>query len=186
MTHNDPLWPTVTQYIHIMTHYDPKPGKLFYNDPKQSTRTFYFPKLPKVWAIWYRNLKVLCLKFNSIQRGIQSCWFWVLAIFFLNVFYWTNLASKRQNTFLEWKSIQWAFGSKLSDKRVFQGRSLKNYSWTQTQQPWIPLFIEFHFKQSTLKFRDQICPQKKNFKTKLKKAIVESTPVNTALYESSF
>ena len=54
-----------------MTHYDPKPGKLFYNDPKQSTWTFYFPKLPKVWAIWYRNLKVLRLKFNSIQRAFK-------------------------------------------------------------------------------------------------------------------
>ena len=50
-----------------MTHYDPKPGKLFYNDPKQSIRTFYFPKLPNVWAIWYRNLKVLCLNLTRYK-----------------------------------------------------------------------------------------------------------------------
>ena len=30
----EPLWPTMTQNIHIMTHYDLKYGKLSYNDPK--------------------------------------------------------------------------------------------------------------------------------------------------------
>ena len=29
------LWPTITQNIHTMTHYDPKLRKSFYKDPKQ-------------------------------------------------------------------------------------------------------------------------------------------------------
>ena len=42
----------MTQNIHTMTHYDPKLGKLFYHDPKQSIKTFlggnFGPKLEKI------------------------------------------------------------------------------------------------------------------------------------------
>ena len=40
-----------------------------------STIAFYnsVPKILFLWQIWSQNFKVVCLKWNSVQRGIQVC-----------------------------------------------------------------------------------------------------------------
>ena len=64
-------------------------------------------------------------------------------------------------------------GQNLPKKGTLGTEFKKYYSWTQNQQPLIPLCTEFHFKQSTLKFCAQICPKKGILATDFKKTTIK-------------
>ena len=74
------LWATLTHNDPKYSHYDPLWWLQWL-----STITFYFPKFcPKntfLGESWSRNLKVLCLKSKSVQRGTQSCLFLIRQLF---------------------------------------------------------------------------------------------------------
>ena len=42
---------------------------------------------PFLGQIWSQNFKVLCLEWNSVQRSIQGCRFWIQLFFFFNFFH---------------------------------------------------------------------------------------------------
>ena len=63
----------------------------------------------------------------------------------------------------------WSFGTTFAQKRYFRKKCLEKNCWIQNQLPCIPHCMEFHFKQSTLKFQDQSCPPKKYFGNKFQK-----------------
>ena len=54
----------------------------------------------------------------------------------------------------------WSSETKFAKKKVFWERNLKNNCQIQNKNPWIPLRTELHSKKSTLKFRDQVIPQR--------------------------
>ena len=62
---------------------------------------------------------------------------------------------------MEFKKTMVVFNCRIIKlKKVLQGQSLKkNYSWTQNQQPWVPLyrilFLTMHFD-----VLGHICPKK--------------------------
>ena len=65
------------------------------------------------------------------------------------LFVWTFILNK----------VLWNWGTKFAQNRYFRRKDSENNCRRQNQDPSIPLCIEFHFKQSTFKFRDQICPK---------------------------
>ena len=104
MNHNEPKWPK-------MTHKWPKTIKIVLQWPKIMYQNLLFSlnsSLKYVFGqIWSRNSKVLCLKWNSIQRGIQGCWFWIQKLFSkissLKYLFWANLIPKLQSALFRMK-----------------------------------------------------------------------------------
>ena len=82
MSYIGPEWPTMSQNIHTMTHYDPKLRKLFWNDPKQLLRPSIFVKfVPRIlFSSGPETWKCFVL-WNLVQWGIQGCWFWIPQLF---------------------------------------------------------------------------------------------------------
>ena len=74
--------------------------------------------------------------------------------------------------------VLWSFETKIAQKLWCSDGIYKNYSWKQLL---IPLCTQFHFKQNTFKFGDQIFPKKvfegRNLRDQLPSS--ESGPVNT-------
>ena len=81
--------------------------------------------------------------------------------------------------------VLWSFETKIAQKLWCSDGIYKNYSWKQLL---IPLCTQFHFKQNTFKFGDQIFPKKifegRNLRDQLSSS--ESGPVNTTSYRFPF
>ena len=76
---------------------------MFYNDKVLDL----FSKFRPPNTFWSQNLQVLCLKWNSIQKGIQGCWFWIRQLFSyissLNYLFGANLVPKLQSALFKMK-----------------------------------------------------------------------------------
>ena len=85
MSHNEPLWVTMTQNIGTTTHYDPIVNRIQCHDPKKDKRSpFTYLILSQKYLIRSQNLKMLCLKRNLAFVCIRSCWLRMWVIVFRN------------------------------------------------------------------------------------------------------
>ena len=118
--------------------------------------------------ILYRNLKMFSLNSNLIQRCVQGCRFCIQQLFFwitsLKYLFWTDFVLKLQSAL---------FRMKIPKKRYSEMIIPKTFWMDWTQHPRTPLYTEIHFKQSTLKFWDQIFPKKRILRRKFEKTILE-------------
>ena len=82
--------------------------------------------------------------------------------------------------------VFWSFGTKLPQKKYFRDRIWENNCRIQNLHPWVPLCAEFHSKQSTLNFWDQICPKEVFYGRNLKKLFLnsKSAALNTPIVSS--
>ena len=87
-----------------------------------------------------------------------------------------------------WNKALWSFGTNFTQNKYFGNRIWENNCQVQNEHPWIQLRTEFHSKQSTLKFREQVRPKKVFWGQNLRKQLSnsESTPLATSVSRVSF
>ena len=165
MSHNDQQWPKIFTLWAIMTQnfvncFTVTQNKvlglfIFLNFvPKILFGTNFVPKLENVFFKFKLNIQ-------GCRFCIQQLFFWITSLKYL---FWTDFVLKLQSAL---------FRMKIPKKRYSEMIIPKTFWMDWTQHPRTPLYTEIHFKQSTLKFWDQIFPKKRILRRKFEKTILE-------------